>query len=40
MENRWALEATEMRSELMQDSEPISGQNSESLGSGLDWMPY
>lgn len=40
MENRWALEATEMRSELMQDSEPISGQNTESLGTALDWMPY
>ncbi len=40
MENRWALEATEMRSELMQDSEPISGQNSEALGSGLDWIGY
>lgn len=40
MENRWALEATEMRSELMQDTEPIAGQNTESLGSALDWMPY
>jgi hypothetical protein len=40
MENRWALEATEMRSELMQDSEPISGQNSEALGSALDWIGY
>jgi hypothetical protein len=40
MENRWALEATEMRSELMQDSEPTSGQNTESLGTALDWMPY
>jgi hypothetical protein len=40
MENRWALEATEMRSELMQDTEPISGQNSEALGSGLDWIGY
>lgn len=40
METRWALEATEMRSELMQDSEPISGQNTESLGTALDWMPY
>lgn len=40
METRWALEATEMRSELMQDSEPVSGQNTESLGTALDWMPY
>lgn len=40
MENRWALEATEMRSELMQDSEPVSGQNSEALGSALDWIGY
>jgi len=40
MENRWALEATEMRSELMQDTEPVSGQNSEALGSALDWIGY
>lgn len=40
METRWALEATEMRAELMQDTEPISGQNTEALGSALDWIGY
>jgi hypothetical protein len=32
---RWFLEAQEMRSELMQDIDPVGGQNSTGLGSGL-----
>jgi len=38
MEARWQLDATEMRSELMQDSEPASGQNTTAFGSALDGL--
>jgi hypothetical protein len=41
MSDRWMLEGQEMRSEMMQDVEPLSGENSEALSTGLgglgDW---
>lgn len=34
---RWFEMAQEMRSEMLQDGDPLAGQNSEALGSGLPW---
>ena len=36
MEARWQMDATEQRAELMQDLEPMSGQNTTAVGSDLD----